>query len=346
MISLRILLLLFFLSIINAQIALPTFQAVHKPHTAEASSLYDFTTHTFTNCGATGREGPTLANCKSSYDVSWEDNTDYFNVTNGIQYWTVPETGTYTIEVWGARGGYSGYNTSVYGKGTKMKSDHNLTKGEIIKILIGQPGSVNSATNYQYNSSGGGGSFVWKSGASSPLVVAGGGGGGSKEKSQHSNLDANVGESGKGGINSGSGTQSNGGSNGSGGSGSSYSWQAAAGGGWLSDGGGGHSYCNYAVSGGKGINNNGGAGGEGGNEQGGGTNYLGGFGGGGGATGACGSSGSGGGGGYSGGGVGSGCCYAMGGGGGSYNTGSNNYSSTSLGYNTGDGKVIIQKISN
>ena len=31
--------LLFFLSFINAQIALPTFQAVHKPHTAEAEAL-------------------------------------------------------------------------------------------------------------------------------------------------------------------------------------------------------------------------------------------------------------------------------------------------------------------
>ena len=36
MVSLRILLLLFFLSGINAQIALPPFQGVHKPHTAEA----------------------------------------------------------------------------------------------------------------------------------------------------------------------------------------------------------------------------------------------------------------------------------------------------------------------
>ncbi|SVC27202.1 uncharacterized protein METZ01_LOCUS280056 [marine metagenome] len=325
---------------LNAQVALPTFQGVQSA----PKDLYSFSSHTFTSCGSTGRYGPTLSNCTNAYSPAWVDNTDYFNVTNGIQFWTVPETGTYTIEVWGARGGYSGYSTSLYGKGTKMKSDHSLTKGEIIKILIGQPGSVNSATNYQYNSSGGGGSFVWKSGASSPLVVAGGGGGGSHQNSQHSNLDANVGESGKPGIDTnGSVTQSNGGSDGSGGSGSSYSYQAGSGGGWLSDGGGGHNQCAYAVSGGKGINNNGGAGGEGGNHQGGGTNYLGGFGGGGGASGACGTSGSGGGGGYSGGGVGNTCCSSMGGGGGSYNTGSNNYSSTSLGYNTGDGKVIITK---
>ena len=157
---------------LNAQVALPTFQGVQSA----PKDLYSFSSHTFTSCGSTGRYGPTLSNCTNAYSPAWVDNTDYFNVTNGIQFWTVPETGTYTIEVWGARGGYSGYSTSIYGKGTKMKSDHSLTKGEIIKILIGQPGSVNSATNYQYNSSGGGGSFVWKSDASSPLVVAGAGG--------------------------------------------------------------------------------------------------------------------------------------------------------------------------
>ena len=96
----KVISLLFFLSFINAQIALPTFQGVHTSHAA-ASSLYDFTTHTFTNCGATGRNGPTLANCKSSYDVSWENNTDYFNVPSdaGIQNWTVPTTGTYFIRL-------------------------------------------------------------------------------------------------------------------------------------------------------------------------------------------------------------------------------------------------------
>ena len=87
-----------FLFFINAQMALPTFQAVHKPH--NASILYDFTSHTFINAGAISTTGPTLANCKSSYDTSWEDNTNYFNVqTQGIQEWTIPQTGTYTIEV-------------------------------------------------------------------------------------------------------------------------------------------------------------------------------------------------------------------------------------------------------
>ena len=41
--------------------------------------------------------------------------------TTGIQEWTVPASGVYTIEVWGARGG--GANGSNYGKGARMKGD-------------------------------------------------------------------------------------------------------------------------------------------------------------------------------------------------------------------------------
>ena len=89
-----ILVFLFISWSVNAQVALPTFQATHYA----GSGLYSFSSHTFTNCGATGINGPTLANCKSSYDVSWEDNTDFFNVqTQGIQEWTVPADGDYRI---------------------------------------------------------------------------------------------------------------------------------------------------------------------------------------------------------------------------------------------------------
>ena len=101
----KIIPLLFSLSFINAQIALPTFHGVHKPH--NTSSSYDFTSHTFTNCGETGKDGPTLSDCTGdvNYSDSWTDNTDYFNVTSGIQEWTVPSNGTYTIQAWGAQGG-------------------------------------------------------------------------------------------------------------------------------------------------------------------------------------------------------------------------------------------------
>jgi hypothetical protein len=168
----RFILKIIFLSFVKAQIALPTFQAVHKPQSS-SSSLYNFTSHTFTNCGATSTSGPTLANCKSSYDTSWEDNTNYFNVqTQGIQEWTVPQTGTYTIEVWGAAGGGNQYRT-IGGRGARMRGTFSLNQGDKLKILVGQKGPN---TSDEYNAGGGGGSFVIL-GADSILVIAGGGGG-------------------------------------------------------------------------------------------------------------------------------------------------------------------------
>ena len=171
-----IILLLSFLVSINAQIALPTFQGVHIPQTS-SSSLSDFTSHTFTNCGATGRNGPTLANCKSSYDVSWDENTDFFNIqTQGIQEWTVPADGDYRITVYGAQG------SSSSGKGAKIIGDFSLTQGMVLKIAVGQEGSGTAGT------SGGGGSFVVKSpynSNSSILIIAGGGGGDRGGNSTH-----------------------------------------------------------------------------------------------------------------------------------------------------------------
>ncbi|SVB29586.1 uncharacterized protein METZ01_LOCUS182440, partial [marine metagenome] len=61
---------------LNAQVALPTFQGVQS---VPEPPLYSFSSHTFTNCGQTGRTGPTLANCKSSYSTTWENDTDLFN---------------------------------------------------------------------------------------------------------------------------------------------------------------------------------------------------------------------------------------------------------------------------
>ena len=68
-----------------------------------SGGLYSFTSHTFTNAGATGRYGPTLTQCRNAYNVTWDGNTSFFNVvTQGIQTWTVPSNGTYEIEAKGA----------------------------------------------------------------------------------------------------------------------------------------------------------------------------------------------------------------------------------------------------
>ena len=162
---------------LNAQVALPTFQGAHY-----ASS---FSSHTFTNCGATGKNGPTLANCKSSYDVSWENDTDLFNVqTQGIQEWSVPADGDYRITAYGAQA------SSSSGKGAKIIGDFSLTQGMVLKIAVGQEGSGTAGK------SGGGGSFVVKSpynSNSSILIIAGGGGGGTSNSTYTSGQSGNSG---------------------------------------------------------------------------------------------------------------------------------------------------------
>ncbi len=134
------------------------------------SSLYTFTSFTFTPCGATGRAGPTLQQCRTSYSyASWTQNSAYLNMTvHGIQEWTVPISGVYSFTVAGAKGGGSGG-----GLGAVITTKINLTKGEVIKILVGQMGLWTSGS--MYGAGGGGGTFVLRNG--NPLVVAGGGGG-------------------------------------------------------------------------------------------------------------------------------------------------------------------------
>ena len=303
----RILPLLLFLSGINAQIALPTFQGVHTSHAA-ASSLYDFTSHTFTNCGATDREGPTLAECKSSYDVSWEDNTDYFNVPSdaGIQYWTVPQSTTYTIEVWGAQGGNT--SSATGGLGARMRGDFTLSSGTVLKILVGQQGG-----GHTYDAGGGGTFVVQKTGSNATditaLIIAGAGGGSNTWSSVGDNgAPGDIGTAGTHGLNNTNGTP---GDDGTGGSGS-YS---SCGAGLLTNGEAASWYTN--TTGGGYAFVNGGMGGERISD----VKVVGGFGGGGSAHGnSC--IGGAGGGGYSGG-TGSNSQCNSGGGGGSYNSGSN-----------------------
>lgn len=139
-------------------------------YSADATDLYAFTSHTFTPCGAAGQNGPTLLNCTgSAYSAqSWTASSSNFDVVNGIQYWTVPANGSYTIAAAGAKGGGNG------GLGAVETGTFSLTKGSIVRILVGQQGSLSGY------GSGGGGTYVIASpynSNNSILVIAGGGGG-------------------------------------------------------------------------------------------------------------------------------------------------------------------------
>jgi len=312
---------------LNAQVALPTFQGAQYASFA----LYSFSSHTFTNCGATGRSGPTLANCKSSYSTTWENDTDLFNVqTQGIQEWTVPSTGTYRIEAYGAQGG-NGSGSSTGGLGARMRGDFSLTKGEVIKIMVGQQGGEDGNSV-----GGGGGTFVIKSpynNTASILVIAGGGGG----EAQNS-IGTPAGQT----TNNGAVGGNSGGSAGTSGNAGGSVKFATGGAGFSGNSSliGYNSGSQWSVIAYSFVN--GGVGARGSTSYGE-DNSLGGFGGGG-ASCSCSTGGGGGGGGYSGGGGGGPQTfgsYSFGGGGGSYNAGSN--TSNSSGARSGHGQVIITK---
>ncbi|MFP4459288.1 MAG: hypothetical protein ACLFSQ_06855 [Candidatus Zixiibacteriota bacterium] len=282
------------------------------------TELYAFTSHTFTNCGATGHNGPTIAQCRSEYSTSWDDT--YLDMsTQGIQEWTVPADGTYRITAAGAEGAGLG------GDGAIMQGEFTLSRGEILKVAVGQ---VGLSSSYYYG--GGGGSFVVQ--GSTPLIIAGGGGGG--ESSDGAGCNANTTENGNscGGNTNPEATDGAGGTSGG-------DWGGAGGGGFNSDGARGYNSGSYASgSNGKGW----GSGLVGGynTTSGHGYHISGGFGGGGSPTWA-----PGGGGGYSAGAgrysTGSGSDHGYGGGGGSYNSGT--AQSNSIG-NTGHGYVTIEKL--
>ena len=271
---------------------------------------------TFTTLGAQGPTGPTNTS-------GYQGTTLQGKVTleDGIQIWKVPMTGSYVIEIWGASGaesrGERGAIARSGGKGAYMKGTFNLTSGTLLKILVGQAGSIGNVGVAALPGGGGGGTFITSSSNTALIVAGGGGGGGAKKGNDNEGDPGQVTEEGS----------RSGGSNGTGGTifrigSTSGSFEAGAGGGLIGDGesginaGGGKSFVN---------------GGEGGDSFNGGK---GGFGGGGGGFYFPGA-----GGGYSGGGVVDNQGQYFAGGGGSFNNGGNPIKKE--GVKEGDGKVII-----
>ena len=95
------------------------------------------TTLTFTNAASTGQFGPNQTQVNAAYDGTTLDDAVTIN-TEGIQEWTVPATGVYTIEVWGAQGGNNGWYPG--GKGARMKGDFTLSANDVLKFVVGQQG--------------------------------------------------------------------------------------------------------------------------------------------------------------------------------------------------------------
>ena len=128
----------------------------------------------FTTLGAQGPTGP--MNTSEYLGTSLEGQVQ---LKNGIQMWTVPNTGRYVIEAFGASGGNGKCDTckgwKLGGLGAKILGWFTLKRGQKLKILVGQKGKITDGFP-NIVGGGGGGTFVTLM-DNSPLIIAGGGGG-------------------------------------------------------------------------------------------------------------------------------------------------------------------------
>lgn len=213
-------------------------QAYGIAGSSSPTGLYPFpsgNTITFTPGSATSLTGPTLAQAiagmSSSTSLSWNTNTAYFNMTTqGQQLWTVPITGTYTLQLAGAKGG----NSSVTGGsgGIITTNSISLIQGQIIRIGCGQIGlSGGDGTG----AGGGGASWIYNQSTGTLIAIVGGGGGGgiSGVTGTYSNTQNNSTGNGQGGGSSGGQDTSGGGTSGGGGTNGSGNTCGWGGSGWL-----------------------------------------------------------------------------------------------------------------
>lgn len=147
------------------------------------SNLYPFNYITFNNSyGSSNAYGPSYSNLITNYSSngSWIFNLDFFNSYNGIQQFTIPQSGYYKITTAGASGG-SSYTENNYGKGIICTNIKYLNTNDILNILVGQKGGKGSYikrnNDHDLHGQGGGGGGTFVALSNIPILISGGGGG-------------------------------------------------------------------------------------------------------------------------------------------------------------------------
>ena len=158
----------------------------------ETFSLNNPTKTGYIFTGWTGSNGSTASTSVSiskgttgnkTYTANWADTVYTYNYTGDIQTLTAPATGTYYIELYGAKGGdgadgqCSGGDGGTGGKGGYVKASVTLTKGTSYTIYVGGAGSEGQ-WGYWSSSVGEGGYSDGSNGSKAVYASGGGGGGG------------------------------------------------------------------------------------------------------------------------------------------------------------------------
>lgn len=153
----------------------------------------------------------------------------------GIQYWTVPTTGTYRITATGSPGRTYSNSSFRAGPGAVVRGDFSLTQNQVLAVLVGQRPPYQPYTGNW--AGGGGGTFVARlsnagsltttGGNALPLLVAGGG-----SASRNATLTASI-------VTARTGQFSTAGGNGNGSNGATAGQSPGVGGGWTNSRSGG-----------------------------------------------------------------------------------------------------------
>ncbi|QNN60631.1 cadherin-like beta sandwich domain-containing protein [Erysipelothrix inopinata] len=188
-----------------------------------------------------------------------------FGYTRKMEQFTVPYTGMYRLETWGAQGGR--VESVKGGKGAYAAGDIYLMKGEILNITVGGDGEVNSGyngggTSYNGSQRGGGATDIRVGGTSvyNRILVAAGGGAAGKsgagaDGGGTEGQNASGRNYGKGATQSSGGASSGAFGNGGSGTYDSNQYRATAGGGgggWYGGGGNRNERSDYYGDGGGG----------------------------------------------------------------------------------------------
>ncbi|XP_078694965.1 E3 ubiquitin-protein ligase TRIM56-like isoform X2 [Branchiostoma floridae x Branchiostoma belcheri] len=199
-----------------------------EPHVGDVKTNEGFRTARLTTLGTTGRLGPTSLGTH----YGGQDHEGLVQLKDGIQYFTVPDSGQYRIEAAGSAAGWGKKDAkSARGRGAVVRGTFQLKKGEVLKILVGQEGLENKSSSIGVG--GGGGTFLTKR-DNTPLLVAGGAGGGDGMQKRNPNSDGTTAASGQ--SSSGRGSNFTGGSDGKGATHGDNDNVGGGGGGLLTDG--------------------------------------------------------------------------------------------------------------
>ena len=154
---------------------------------ADAPSGFSFSQYTVTGGGTlanptTNTPTLTMTDANQTINVEWAFNTLTFNYTGAVQTFTVPTTGYYTLECYGAQGGYS--SGGLGGKGGLSQLTYPLTQGDVLYIYVGGQGEcIDGSSSHPtggdggWNGGGNGGTGVQFNGQGTPYNGGGGGGG-------------------------------------------------------------------------------------------------------------------------------------------------------------------------